>query len=218
MNNNIDSKITGIFNRSYSDNAQQYKDEKLSSNANTIPQNISSMIDFIQGSPSYENVERYIKNAIKAGELEEINPITYRSGDYIVRDILRHNGENYANTLKGLTEKNIRIAPQFVEVVHFDDETILFTKIDGTGGKDLIPIAQGYSMLSDEAKQDAYKDVQRLLKAGLVNNNMLRGDYAWYITPESKKLIIPDWKPLRPIDASEANNILNTVYHTLFRK
>ena len=98
------------------------------------------------------------------------------------------------------------------------DDSILVTKISGTNGKDLIPLHQGYNLLDDEAKKSAYADVQKLIKMGVVNQDMLKGDSCWYITPDSKQLVIPDWHHLRPIDADEGKDILNSVHAVLFKK
>lgn len=181
----------------------------------SMPQNITQLIEKMKKAPNYDMVCEALKEAVKNGDIVKRDNITYTSGDYIISDILRHNGERNANMLKELSKKGINISPQYVDSINIEDYTILITKIDGLNGKELIPYTQGKNSVSREDKAKAFDDVKKLAKAGLYNQSLSKEAGAWYVVPGSNKLILPVWN-LRPIDNNEASDLMNKCYKTIF--
>ena len=177
--------------------------------------NIAQLIEKMKKAPNYDVVCEALKEAVKNGDIVKRDNITYTSGDYIISDILRQNGERNANMLKELTKKGITISPQYVDSINIEDYTILITKIDGMNGKELVPFTQGKNSVSREDKTKAFDDVKKLAKAGLYNQSLAREAGAWYVIPGSNKLILPVWN-LRPIESNEAPDLLNKCYKTIF--
>ncbi|MBQ9245087.1 hypothetical protein IJ182_02335 [bacterium] len=183
----------------------------------TMQNEIQSLIQCTKDARDYEEASKILKNASIDEKINQVDPITYKSGDYVISEVLKKYADNYTGVLQKLTEKGISIAPKFVDSVDKGNFTILFTEIPGMNGQELVPYYQGEKMLAPEAKQDAYKDVQRLLKVGIVNNKMLRSTSSWFVTPESKKIIIPDWSSLSIVGDEERAPILNKFHNMLFK-
>ncbi len=204
------------LNKSYSYNKfkveTNYKDAKMQDDKKNV---IDDLILFTKESRDHDEVVKILNNAVIDEKIKKVDPIIYKTGDYLIYNLLK---QDYPQVLKKLTEKNISIAPVFVDSVDKDNYTIMFTKIPGMNGKDLIPYKEGKDSLSLNAKLEAYKDIQKLLKAGLVNHEMLRTTLSWYITPETKKIIIPNWESLGIIKDEERTPILNKFHSMLFNQ
>lgn len=186
---------------------------------NEMSNQIHSLIESLNNSNNRNDMVKVFSDAVTNGQINKIDPITYRSGDYIIRDVLSYSGEAESKILKELTEKGISIAPKFVASVTKGDYTTIVTKIDGTDGEDLIPFSQGYNLLDETAKMKAFKDVRRLVQANLINQAIfMRGDSAIFITPKTKQIVIPSWNMLRPIENDEKQSILNDCRDILFKK
>lgn len=180
---------------------------------------IKSLIDSLNNAEDRIEMAEIFADAVDSGEIEKIDPITYRSGDYIIRDVLTYVGQRESQFLKELTKKGISIAPQFVDSVTKGDYTTIVTKIDGMNGEDLIPFSQGYNLLDDAAKRRAFQDVKKLVQVNLINQAIFtRGNAAIYITPKTKQIVIPSWKMLRPIENDEKQSILNDCYNIFFKQ
>ena len=63
----------------------------------------------------------------------------------------------------------------------------------------------------------AFQDLQKLTKAGLVDDNVLRSNEMWYVNSENK-IIIPVFEKLRPITLQDnPTEIQEKYYNILFR-
>lgn len=180
--------------------------------------NIGILSEALDGATDFRDAKRIIGIAAGNDYIEKINETTYKTGKYVLKTFLRVSGEGQAKSLEKLTKQNISIAPKLVYTRNYGDYTIIITQIDGLEEGGLVPFSQGYKLLSDGAKQDAYRDVQKVLKMGYVNQAMLYGDSNWYITPKSKKIMVVDWKPLRSVREGESIELLNDMYKTIFNK
>lgn len=180
---------------------------------------IKSLIESLNNAENRSEMAQIFADAVERGEIEKLDPITYRSGNYIIRDVLTYAGEKESQFLKELTKKGISIAPQFVDSVTKGDYTTIVTRIDGMDGEDLIPFSQGYNLLDDAAKRKAFQDVKKLVQANLINQAIFtRGNAAICITPKTKQIVIPSWSMLRPIENNEKQSILNDCYNIFFKQ
>ena len=212
MDINSINSYNGIYvNNKKSDESVNKKAEKMSK-TNEI------LLASLQFAEDHNDVKAILKSAVKNNRIKQIGKLLYQADDYIYADLLKYYGAPQAQNLKKVAEKDIKLAPKFVDLIEKGNYSVLVTKIDGLNGKDLIPLSQGYSMLSDDAKKSAYADVQKLLGTGIVNQDMLRGDNAWYINPETKEIVVPFWDKIRPLDSNEAPQILEALYKTIFKK
>lgn len=191
----------------------------IESECKSMPANISELMAKFQKASSRDEVIGILNEAVKNNEMEKIDDITFRCGNYIFQDLLKISGEPQSKILNELNKNNISIAPKLVGSFTFGNYTTLVTEIDGLEGEDLIPLNEGYNKLDDLSKKEAFNDVKKLLSAGVINQGMFtRGNANWFITPNSKKIIITDWKGLRPVDNKERQNLLSACYHTIFNK
>lgn len=212
--NDISNKIN-----TYSVQAHFGKNIQKNAEGTGMPDNIAKLIDSLKAANSYEDISKTLAKSVENGDIEQINPITYRSGDYIIQDILRYNGEAESKFLEALTKKGISIAPEYVDSINIEDYTILITKIEGMDGQDLVPFSQGYGLLDNSAKSAAFQDCKKLVQANLINQAIFtRGNGALFVIPKTKKVIIPSWNMLRPIEPHEKQSILNSCHDILFKK
>lgn len=211
-------KINNNFNV-YSSKLPITEGTKTRNKEINMPDNISAIVNQFKKASSKEEVLEILKKAVSANELEQLDSITYRCGDYLIEDLLRISGEPQSKILEQLNKSKIGLAPTFVDSFTFGNYTTLITKIDGMNGEDLIPFNQGYNLLDDDSKKSALDDVKKLLNIGVINQNMFtRGNANWFITPKSKKIVIKEWRGLRPVENIERQDILTSCYHTIFNK
>lgn len=195
------------------------KNVGTSPKGNDMPEHIKALVDALKNAESREDMVKVFADAVENGDIEKLDPITYRSGDYFIQDKLSFRGESEGQILKELTKKNISIVPQYVDSVTKGDYTTLVTKIEGMNGEDLIPFSQGYNLLDTKAKSDAFQDVKKLVQANLINQAIFtRGNGALFVTPKTKKIVVPYWNMMRTIEPNEKQPILNEWHRILFNK
>ena len=74
-------------------------------------------------------------------------------------------------------------------------------------------------MLSEEARMEAYKDIERLVRAKLFVWSILSERYnPLLITPVSHRLVLMDWMRIEIIKHEEVEDVLDDVYRLLFGK
>ena len=192
--------------------------EKAEKESGKMTEDNTILIAQLNAAKDYKDEELIMKSALKANKIKQISSLVYQSDDYFYADLLQFNSKVQAHNLKKLTEAQIGIAPKFIDYIEKGSYGMLVTQIkDLKEQHKLMPLSEGYSLLSDEEKHSAYKDVQKLLKMGIINQEMLRGDRAFYVNSANNKIIVPSWEQIRPIDNGEAESILSTIHSTLFR-
>lgn len=180
---------------------------------------MKKLIEKLHIAESYHEVQILLGDAVIDGDIiQKDDYITYICGDYMILDRLRFGSEHVIEELKVLSKKIFSIFPQYVDSICIDDYCILITRIPGMNGKELIPIYKGYSLLSEEEKSCAYRDVQRLVEAGLYSNAISRGDYNWFLTADTHHLFVPFWGLALLNNAEEGKKILRNVHYILFKK
>ena len=61
---------------------------------------IKSLIESLNNAENRSDMSKIFADAVDRGELERLDPITYRNGDYLVRDVLTYVGEKESQFLK----------------------------------------------------------------------------------------------------------------------
>ena len=181
---------------------------------------MNELIRILHRADRYSDIEKVLRNAVIDGMImQRSDLISYICGDYIILDRLRYGTEQKIEILKALSKKMFRIFPQYVDSISIEDYCILITRIPGMNGKELIPIYKEYSLLSEEEKNCAYRDVQRLIENGLLSYQMIRGDYAWFLTPDTNRLVVPNWDLIQlSKNAEDCKKVLKNVHYVLFKK
>ena len=212
MDINSINSYNGIYVNNKKPNESGNKKAEKMSETNEI------LLASLQVAENHDDVKAILKSAVKNNRIKQIGTLLYQADDYIYADLLKFYSDPQAQNLKKVAEKDIKIAPKFIDLVEKGNHSVLVTKIDGLNSKDLIPFKEGYKLLSDDSKKSAYKDIQKLLSMGIINQDMLRGDNAFFINPETKEIVVPFWDKLRPVDQNEAPQILDSLYKTIFKK
>ncbi|MBE5804348.1 MAG: hypothetical protein E7316_07545 [Clostridiales bacterium] len=180
---------------------------------------MKTFIGRMHAASGYEEMHQLLAEGVFEEELTKIDTITYSCGDYIIEDVLSLPVKEKITVLKRLNEKHLRIFPEYIDSQVFGDFCILIIRIDGTNGEAMIPFRQGYQLLSEEARMEAYKDIERLVRAKLFVRSILSARYnPLLITPVTHRLVLGNWMFVEIIKAEEVEDILDDVYRLIFGK
>ena len=178
------------------------------------------MEDMVNRIKSYDidTLTQILMTMIKIGEIEQIRGNLYKYKDFHILELLKRDGIDYSNKLKTLDKLNLNITQKHLETVTKDNRVYIITQISGTETSNLTPLWKyGNQNVSKEDKLAAFQDLQKLTKAGLVDDNVLRSNEMWYVNSENK-IIIPVFENLRPITSQDnPTEIQEKYYNILFR-
>ncbi len=165
-----------------------------------------------------DTVTEYIMTLIKTGELEQVSGNLYKYKDFHILELLEKNGMDYSNKLKVLDKLNLNITQKYIDTINKDGTVYIITNIPGTEKGNLIPLWKfGIKNISKEDRLAAFKDFQKLTKAGLTDDKISRSNEMWYVNPENK-IIIPVFEHLRKITPNDnQKEILEKYYNILFK-
>jgi hypothetical protein len=97
---------------------------------------------------------------------------------------------------------NLSCAPQVVELIRVGElHGVLVTKIEGVSDAELrsASFGAGMPLTTEEVRESLRSDVSKLRNAGLWNEYLERGG-AWYLNPETKRVVIAPWSRVAPAD------------------
>ena len=92
----------------------------------------------------------------------------------------------------------------------------IISQIKGTKTGNLIPYATGKNFVSNEDKNSAFHDMQKLTKAGLTDDKISRSQEMWFVSPDNNKIVLPSFEALRNLTPGENNQIINKYYNIIF--
>lgn len=178
------------------------------------------MEDMVNRIKSYDidTLTQILMTMIKIGEIEQIRGNLYKYKDFHILELLKRDGIDYSNKLKTLDKLNLNITQKHLETVTKDNRVYIITQISGTENNNLTPLWKVNAQnISKENRLAAFQDLQKLTKAGLVDDNVLRSNEMWYVNSENK-IIIPVFENLRPITSQDnPTEIQEKYYNILFR-
>ncbi len=97
---------------------------------------------------------------------------------------------------------NLSCAPRVVELIRVGDlHGVLVTKIEGVSDAELqrALFGAGTPLTTEAVRESLRSDISKLRDAGLWNEYLERGG-AWYLNPETKRVIIAPWSGVAPAD------------------
>lgn len=156
-----------------------------------------------------------------AGDIRRVRDsnTAYWRGEYYLRMCLRAFGERVADSYRRMSEKGVKIAPEFVFSITRKDYNFWIIKVPGTSGRRLLVLPYAYALVDHDARQLAWAEIQRLADDGLLNR-ALQGsgnEFNWCVTPVSKQLMVLVWDLKQIESEEEKENYLREVHQTLFR-
>lgn len=155
--------------------------------------------------------------AAKDGEIEQLSGNNFKSGNYYILNLFKFDAVPFAANMKMISDLNLGIAPEQITVIQKDNEYFIVSKIEGCESGNLIPFQQVKTKLSKENKLAAYKDLQKLTRAGIADAKVLRSTVSWYVTPDNNRVVIPVWESLYPLNSNlERNQAMEKYYKMLF--
>ena len=190
-----------------------------------LPEQLRKLESAIKNTRSYNDYWETLNNFVENNKNAKIqnNNGVIKFKEYIIKPESEIDLEYDKHILKGLKNKGISIAPEFVaSATNREGFSIAILKCPGAANSELIDYQKGFHLLTDEAKQQVYNDMKTLLKLGIVNKSILNGN-ALKINPETKKVICTDWQDLCPVDdydkgifESPRINVMNQIFNKLF--
>lgn len=180
---------------------------------------IIELINKLKEASSAYEADKILKEISEQGtELIKIDNVNFKYNDYNILTTLKDFGKTLVDNLIKLNNMQLSIVPELVSVLEKDGGLYVITKNIGTKEGMLKRYISLHSdNITKETKMQAYRDLQKLTKAGLIDDNVYNGKY-WYYTPENK-ILIPIWKNLRPIRPNESQkDIMQRYYSIIFNK
>ena len=176
-----------------------------------------NLIANIREKESSKEVEKTLSDISKQSEeLEEIEPVLYKHGDTYVTVLFEYYGLPFVENLKTLNKLGVESAPQYIETVNKNGTMFVVTKQKGTKNGNIEPFFMNKNKVSKEEKLKTFHELQKLTKAGYIDNGILRAGN-WYVTPENT-IALPVWQNLRKIQPNESQQeIIQQYYDILFK-
>ncbi len=180
---------------------------------------MKALIKKIKDSSSAKEVDKMLLDISKnPEELEMLDYILFKHKDYNILTCMNHVGETIIKNLKTLEKLELSCVPDLVTSINKDNSLYIIMRHKGTQTGKLKPyFVDGIEKVATDAKLKAYMDLQKLTKAGLVDEQNLRAGN-WFYTPENK-IFLPNWNSLRSIRPDESQKgIIEQYYNTIFGK
>lgn len=187
--------------------------------ASQLDEFLKSLIKKIKNSATSSEVDKMLLDISKnSEELEMLDYTMFKHKDYNIISCLGHFGEPFVKNLKTLEKLDLNCVPELVTTINKDNSLYIITKHKGTLNGNLKPyFVDGTERVPTDAKLKTYKDLQKLTKADLVDEQNLRAKN-WFYTPENK-IFLPNWNNLRQLRSDESpKDIIEQYYNIIFDK
>ena len=158
-----------------------------------------------------------LEEAVEKGDFVQQNGVLFKHGDYTIQCMLKTFAEPYVANMKKIDALKLDSAPKLIGTLDKEGLYFIVAKVPGTKTGELIPYERAMNLVSKEDKALAFKDLQKVAKAGLIDNNIANGRL-WFVAPDNNKIIFPSWEALRPLDKNEGSQALNNCYQILFNR
>lgn len=146
-----------------------------------------------------------------------VNPTTFKINDVYAYLGFKDDANYYKELLTKLNKAKISIAPRFLKsTTSKSGSSVTFVQIPETSNRELQDYRKLYKDVPIQNKKQAYLDVQKLLKLGIINNKILTRN-AFEVVPIENKIVISDWGAVSSVSSNvDKANILNIARETLF--
>ncbi len=179
---------------------------------------INKVVTKLQNAETTSKATSFLIDSAQRGDFKIFEGVLFKHGDYSIQNLLKSYGLPYSDNMKRLSKLKLGIAPDYIKTVVKGNEVYVVSKISGTSSGDLIPFNEAYPTIPRESLLSAYKDLQKVTKAGLVDDKILSSTKYWYVTPDDKRIIMPSWESTRQLHTNERKTILEQFYKMLFKK
>ncbi len=179
---------------------------------------VRGLLSDIENADSDREAVDILLNAAEEKKVEQLSGNYFKSGNYYILNLYKFDAVPYAAKMKKLSDMKLGIVPELVSVISKDNEYFIVSKIDGCESGDLIPFNQIKDELPKDSMLAAYKDLQKITKAGLTDTSNTRSVANWYVAPDNNRIVLPAWNGLRPLDPVTEKNTLGKYYQLLFNQ
>ncbi len=195
------------------------KEEKMNNRLcvnNTQEPYISEIIEHLNSCKDSGEALDYLFNGVEKGDFTQQNGILFINGECRIQNIFKSKGTQYNENVKLLNKLGLSIIPKHLETVVKDSDMFIISKMNGTKSGDITPYLTSKQKVSKEDKLAAFKDLQKLTKAGYTDDSILKSSEMWFVTPDDNKIVIPVFGALRPVRPGENKQILERYYQIIF--
>lgn len=179
---------------------------------------INKVVTKLQSAETTGKATSFLIDSAQSGDFKIFEGVLFKHGDYSIQNLLKSYGLPYAENMKRLSKLKLGITPSHVKTIVKDNEVYVVSKIPGSTSGNLIPFNEAYPAIPRESLLAAYKDLQKVTKAGLVDDKILSSTKYWYVTPDDKRVVMPSWESTRQLHSNEGKTVLEQFYKMLFKK
>lgn len=209
-------KITKSFNHDVINNTPYTKHNVGDFTSSDYMQRLEEIIVSAQDYDSFYDIFDNLKEQ-NLGNY--VNATTFKLNDVYIYLGFNKDADYYKNLFTRLNDAQVSLAPKFIKTIESEGGfSATFTQIEDTSNDSLKDFYKLYKCISQQDKQNAYSDIQKLLKLGLMNNKILTRN-AFEITPNTHRIVISDWDSVMHVSSNEDKlKFLNIARETLFRE
>lgn len=190
--------------------------DKMSDNINPSQFMVEFMTKLKEAKSSKAALEM-LQEAAEKGDFDKKNGVLFKHSDYAIQCMLESFAKPYVANMKKISALKLDSAPKLIGALDKEGLYFIVTKVPGTKTGELIPYERAMNLVSKEDKAIAFKDLQKVTKAGFTDNNIANGRL-WFVSPDDNKIVFPSWEALRPLDKNEGSQVLNNCYQILFNR
>lgn len=208
------NKINGVLQTKHCES----KVDKVAKKHTIDNEVVKDLIAEIENAKDGKSAVEALLNAVEDGRLEECSGNCFKNGDYYILNLFKYDALPYTDNMKRISDLQLGIAPRQAAVIAKDDEYFIVNEIKGCKSGALIPFQEAKNKLLKEDLLAAYKDLQKVTKAGIADEFNLRSTEQWFVTPDDNRIVMPSWNRLRPLgNSDERNQTLERYYEMLFK-
>ncbi len=204
-----------------SDMHNETSNKNMTENPNKLSTTTSALMtkleDDISSAEDYAGFYNAFDKLVQEENGYFVNPTTFKINDVYAYLGFKDDANYYKELLTKLNKAKISIAPRFLKsITSKSGSSVTFVQIPGTSNGELQDYRKLYENVPIQNKKQAYLDVQKLLKLGIINNKILTRN-AFEVVPIENKIVISDWGAVSSVSSNvDKANILNIARETLF--
>ena len=204
-----------------SDMHNETSNKNMTENPNKLSTTTSALMtkleDDISSAEDYAGFYNAFDKLVQEENGYFVNPTTFKINDVYAYLGFKDDANYYKELLTKLNKAKISIAPRFLKsITSKSGSSVTFVQIPGTSNGELQDYRKLYENVPIQNKKQAYLDVQKLLKLGIINNKILTRN-AFEVVPIENKIVISDWGAVSSVSSNvDKANILNIARESLF--
>ena len=189
---------------------------------------VNTFLKRLQDSKTFDEFYKIWNNYHKSSpNAEFLDPNFIKDKGFYLKANLPAEAENLEYTLKNFKKKGFTISPEFVRTINTDSGlSVTLMHLPRCEQGKMLDFKQNYNLLSQIAKEKAYKDFRQLNDMEIVNLDVMLDSGALKITPQfPHQIVCEDWSSVVPLNEYRMNyepqsssfEVLHKYYNKIFK-